>query len=332
MIRIYSIVPSIDQPAEDERLLRFSPGGRGRWHDLQYTERHEEADIYTVFWPVDREYLKQQHPPKSVINLTREPSFHEDRFLKESQIMIREYGYAVPSSRRENGQKTFGPETLFSRWVPDGPISAVWWIGKSYDDLNDKPFPNKTKLASCVITGRFERPGHRLRLRFLKRFAERHPGVLDVYGRSKGGFDLNQIPGYRGPVEDKWEALAPYRYAFAFENTSQSNFWGEQLNDAILAGCFPIYWGCINLETFLPQDSFHWLDITKPDALDHALSVFKSDYREEHLKDLYEAKHRILNKYQYWPDLHNIINDLISGGVLDLDELERRRNEYQYIY
>lgn len=324
IIRIHSIVSPVDQPAEDERLPRFSPGGRGHWHDLQYTPEFEEADIYTRFWPVSQR--RRRCPPKSVINLTREPSFHKDFFDEGSRTWIRKYGYATPPLR------LFGPETLFSRWVPDGPISAVWWIGKSYDDLNDEPFPSKTKLASCVITGKLGRPGQRLRLEFLKRFTEQYPGVLDVYGRNKGGFDLNQISGYKGPVGDKWEALAPYRYAFALENTSRSNFWGEQLNDAILAGCFPIYSGCTNLEVFLPRDSFHWFDITKPDAAENALSVFKSDRREEHLKELYEAKHRILNKYQYWPDLHNIIDNLINSGMLDLDELERRRNEFQYIY
>ena len=326
MIRIHSIVHS-NQRDENERLLRFSSGGQGRWHDLQYTERPEEADIYTVFWPTNADYSGAEFPPKSVINLTQEPSFRgEIRMTRAggSKLIGWKY-YAVPSS------ENFGRETLFSRWVPDGPIAAVWWIGKSYDDLNDKPFPDKTRLASCVITGRLNRPGQRLRLKFLKRFAERHPNVLDVYGRNVGGFDLNQIPGYLGPVEDKWEALAPYRYAFALENTAKPNYWQQQLNDAILAGCFPVYWGCTNLEAYLPRDSFRWIDITKPDAPDHALGVFKSDLREEHLKELYEAKHRILNKYQYWPYVHNIILELISNGILDLDELGRRRGN-QYIY
>lgn len=321
MIKVHSIVHS-NQPFEDERLLRFSPGGRGRWHDLQYTEHPEEADIYTVFWPINPSYwyAREQFSSKSVINLTREP------YIRSSSSSVESRGREVPPAN------ILGSDPLFSRWISDGPISAAWWIGKSYDELNDKPFPNKTRLASCVITGRLNRSGHLLRLKFLKRFAERYPGALDVYGKNIGGFDLNQIPGYLGPVEDKWKALAPYRYAFALENVSKPNFWGEQLNDAILAGCYPIYWGCTNLETFLPQNSFRWLDITKPDAPDHALSVFKSDYRVEHLKELYEAKHRILNKYQYWPDLHSIINDLISSGILDLDELEQRREEYLYIY
>jgi len=137
----------------------------------------------------------------------------------------------------------------------------------------------------------------------MKKFMRRHPGVLDLYGR--------RLTSYGGQeIKDKWTGLKDYRYAFTFENSMQKGYWTEKICDAILSGCMPIYWGCPNLEEFLPENSFIRLDLKKEDAVERAYEIINSDFREQHIKELQIAKNLILDQWNVWARLHLIVNDL----------------------
>jgi hypothetical protein len=140
---------------------------------------------------------------------------------------------------------------------------------------------------------------------------------MNLYGRERdkisnifdGIIDFSTIGDYKGPLEDKWDGLAPYRYSFAFENTSEKNYFTEKIADPILAGCMPIYWGCPNIDEFFPENSYIWLDITEKDAVDRAFEVVNSDFRERNLQALREAKELILDEYQFFPTIKKIIDE-----------------------
>lgn len=171
---------------------------------------------------------------------------------------------------------------------------------------------------------------------FLKKFTDEYPGVLDLYGRNTGEFELSLIEDYKGPLKRKWDGLDHYKYSFAFENCYEPNYMSEKFNDAILMGCMPFYWGMTNIGHFYPEGSFVELDITKKDAPEKVMKILESDPRKRHLKELYMARDLLLNKYQFWPGLCNLINRLIKEGIIDLRKLKQRRNaralKYQYIY
>jgi hypothetical protein len=274
---------------------RFTPNCSGRWKNLELCDDFDKAELYVAMRSPRRvNPLIKKCPPRSVINFQREPKAH---LPPPSQI---------------------GPETIASRWVTESHNPGIWWSRKTYSELADNPFPEKTRLASYVTTGRYGGAGQRNRIDFTRSFTELYPNILDVYGNNVGGFDLTQIAGYRGFLEDKWNGLAPYRYSFAFENTYERNYFSEKLNDVILAGCVPIYWGCTNIDDFFPKGSIVKLDITKFDAVDRAMKIIKSDYRERHLAELERAKDLILNRYQFWPTVHRVINELMEQGELML--------------
>jgi hypothetical protein len=166
----------------------------------------------------------------------------------------------------------------------------------------------------------------------MRKFTDEYPGVLDLYGRNTGKFDLSSIDTYKGPIENNRDALDPYEYTFAFENICEPNYMSEKFNDAILAGCIPIYRGMTNIANYYPEGSFVEVDITKEDAPQKVMKVLESKYREQNIRALYNAKDLLLNKYQFWPALHGLIHRLIGNGTIDLNKLKRRRNKYQYIY
>lgn len=213
-----------------------------------------------------------------------------------------------------------------------------WWISKTYDELVALDPVKKTDDLSWITTdngrnvGTLSRQarrlcrsigiseqqrqsiplvnrggtdGHILRMELLDRILSDEPGLLDLYGR--GDFDG---PHYRGELDDKWDGLETYRYSLAIENYSGPNYFSEKLTDALLAWCMPIYWGCTNLESFLPEDSFVRIDIEDPNAPEKIRKIVNSDLRERNIDAIAEARRRLLNEYQIWPTVERAINNL----------------------
>jgi hypothetical protein len=320
MTKIHVIIPEQSVKQSHDRLRRFSPNCSGKWKNIKLCDNFNDADLYVAFWCGDP-ILRKKCPPHSVINVIHEPSWH---IPKTSEL---------------------GEETITNQWVVDTHNPLMWWVEKTYSELANHPFPKKTKLVSTMTSSKylprkrqyrlqllkaFDRvfpgvlhsfgkqratgwvipAGYRFRINFIKKFTSAYPNVLDVYGRNLGNFNLSVFNGYLGALKSKWDGLAPYRYAFAFENTSEKNYFSETLVDCILAGCMPLYWGCSNLKEFLPENSFVELDITKKNAVSKAINIIDSDYRERNLDALEKAKDLILNKYQFWPTIHEIIRKL----------------------
>src|SRR5690606_21144208 len=98
-------------------------------------------------------------------------------------------------------------------------------------------------------------------------------------------------------IPDKWDALAPYRYSIAFENSSFDDYFTEKVADPILAGCLPLYCGCPNLERWLPPGSFLRFDPDDPGVFDRIRDCIASELWQERRPALEEAKALLLEKY-----------------------------------
>lgn len=270
-----------------------SPGESCRWKNIVSVEDIKEADYLVIInEPVGFDI--PDFPPEHILYFKREP----DEFL-----FVQHYWDKVP---------------LESHVFPLGDLHEMqrWHIQKSYDELKQMDFPEKTKKLSCVMSnyGDGSQPpdiqvlqGHKLRWFFMRNFLQKYPEEVDVYGKR---LDAYKFKWNKGWIVDKWDGLRDYRYSFVFENSWQPGLFTEKLCGPVLAGCMPIYWGCPNLEKFFPENSFIRLDISKEDAPDRAMEIVNSDFREQHLDELREAKKRILEEYNVWPTLYKIVNKI----------------------
>jgi len=146
--------------------------------------------------------------------------------------------------------------------------------------------------------------GHVERMEFLRRLiAVDQP--MDLFGR--GDFDCSQ---YNGKIDNKWDALEEYRYSLAIENYSGENYFSEKILQPLLAWCMPIYWGCTNLSEYLPEDSYVRVDITSDDSPERVQEIIQSDYREQNLDAIREARELILYRHQMWPRVSDEINNI----------------------
>jgi hypothetical protein len=146
-----------------------------------------------------------------------------------------------------------------------GQTGLPWHLGRrqrrhvnlgfhlGYDELKAMDVPAKDKDLSLICSTAAGTAGHRRRNRFVEALQDRLGDRIDVFGRG------------RREVEDKWDALARYRYTVALENCACRHYWTEKLADPFLAWCFPFYFGCPNLDEYFPPESFCPIDLEAPE-------------------------------------------------------------------
>jgi hypothetical protein len=89
------------------------------------------------------------------------------------------------------------------------------------------------------------------------------------------------------------------------------NYFSERLFDSMLMWCIPIYYGGTNIDKYLPINSFQYFDLYNLNHTpEYILDIIHSDFREQHLSDLAEARNLLLNKYQIWARMWETIHSL----------------------
>jgi len=135
-------------------------------------------------------------------------------------------------------------------------------------DVENYPMPEKTKTISIVSSiSKKKRFGHRKRVAFVSALLSHYGGKIDYYGH---GFN---------PIQDKLEAIAPYKYHIAVENCNLNNYWTEKLADAWVAWSLPIYCGDPSILRKVPDPlGIEVIDISDPmSAIRHIDYILSSD-------------------------------------------------------
>ena len=101
----------------------------------------------------------------------------------------------------------------------------------SFTKAMNYPVPEKTKIMSSVSSLKHSTEYHRKRIKFIREIQREFAGEIDCFGREYN------------PVNDKLDAIAPYKYHIAIENSRHRNYWTEKLTDAWAGWSLPIYFG-----------------------------------------------------------------------------------------
>lgn len=183
------------------------------------------------------------------------------------------------------------PEELVHPHRVDGAGYMVWYTGRSFAEERSRPLPEKTKVVSAVYSAkRMRHTMHAARWRLLEAAAAKLPG-LELFGK-----------GVR-PVENKWEALDPYRYHIAFENHVGPGHWTEKIADALVCGCLPFYAGDPALADVLPGRSFIPVPADDPErAVAIMAKAIADGEREKRLDAILEARELLFSKYNLFAE------------------------------
>jgi hypothetical protein len=259
---------------DSSRLIAQTPGKKGVWDGIRFTlEEVLDCDYFVMLNNRRANPVTVRCPREHVWCLIQEPYVPGifEWLVENHEPYARVFTQYIPVP---------GP-----KYVRSQPAMS-WEIDLSYDDLAAMSIPSKTAAISYVAAKEVWLPRQRKRnaLRnFLMRTA---PDKVDLFGR---GFNY---------IENKWNAIAPYRYSIAVENSFGNDYWTEKLSECFLSWTVPLYDGCPNLEDYFPADSF-----IRIDAADHAATLatinqlLQHDEWERRLPALKEARRRFLERY-----------------------------------
>ncbi len=129
---------------------------------------------------------------------------------------------------------------------------------------------------------------HKRRFEFMRSMMQALP-EMDVYGR-----------GVK-PLDDKAEAVAPYRYQIVIENFVGLHHWTEKLSDAFLGLSLPFYIGCTNAADYFPPTSFIPIDIDDPAGAVNIIRQAIADHEyEKRFPAIQEARRRVMYEHNYF--------------------------------
>jgi len=273
--------------------LRQTPSGDGVFGDTRFVFDRDLRDYdYLIVFNQLPPDLHVRIDPQRAIFVAAEPA----NIKRYDATFLRQFGTVITNDR-----DTPHPARIFSQvgapWhigVPTGQL-ARYGESLSFAQLERLSGP-KRKLVSVICSDKSDTPAHRRRLDFVAALRAHFGDRLDFFGRGLRDF------------EDKIEAIAPYRYHIALENTDARDAWTEKIADPFLAETFPIYWGCRNLEDYVPAESFARIPIDDDAAAIDAIErTIASDRAGSALEAVREAKRRILFEHNIFALLDRTI-------------------------
>ncbi len=142
---------------------------------------------------------------------------------------------------------------------------------------------------------------------------------FDVYGATPF-----KLPNYRGRADDKLAVYGRYRFALCFENLYlphwSSGYLTEKLFDCFFASAVPVYYGCYNIERYVPTECFvdyrrlgspaalrdHLLQLTDDAYLAHAHAIQRFlrtyDFRRHHWNHVYRLVAQLAQEARVHPE------------------------------
>lgn len=115
--------------------------------------------------------------------------------------------------------------------------NAVPWV-------QDKKIHKKNKLVSMISSNKTMCEGHKIRLKFVKKFGDK----VDLFGR---GFNT---------IQHKEEGLKDYMFSIAIQNTVYDTYFTEILTDCFATGTIPIFYGSRGVIEYFNEDGIIFLD------------------------------------------------------------------------
>ena len=255
------------------------------WNDINFTfDPVEKCDLFIAL-----------NPPNKDVKI-RCPFGNKWLFTGESPI--EQYRWHIESFKYFDKVFTFWDDSVSENIIHD-QTSLPWHIGRSYDELVQLSFnealSHKTDAVSWVTSNASHKEGHKLRMSF-KDFLVVNKFKFDLYGR---GFN---------PIHDKFDGIFPYKYSIAIENYSCNDYWTEKIADCFLSWTVPIYWGAKNILSYFPEKSIILIDPNNHQySLDRIKRSIGENYFYANIDAIAEARDLILNKYQLFPHVCDLI-------------------------
>lgn len=290
---------------------RYFPDGNPQWRRCRFVFGDEDSYDWLVVYDELRGTEMLKCPKQNTLLITTEPSSiktYETCYLKQfGHVLTGQEDWAL-----QHPGKIYSQPALF------------WYYGKkdlSYDEMVKNPPEHKIRILSTVTSAKKQKHTlHNQRFNFIKELAKRVP-ELEQFGR-----------GIR-EIDDKADALDPYKYHIAIENHICDHWWTEKLSDSFLGLTLPFYSGAPNAADYFPPESFIPIDIQDVEGSARIIKqAIENNEYEKRLSAIREARKLVLGKYNLFATVSQIIEEhdtprvMPSRPITILSRHELRKN------
>lgn len=279
---------------------RYFPNEDGVWGDCRFVFEREARDydwlvVYDDLPPPpggSRQNAREALacPAANTLLVTTEPAsikaYGRGFAAQFGHVLTSQPPWALPHPRRHYQQSA-------NHWFY-GSARERWM---SHAEMRAGPAcADKTRDLSTVYSSKRQwHTLHAQRFAFIAAMHERLP-ELALFGRGAT------------PMDDKAEALAPFRYHLAVENHIAPHHFTEKLSDAFLGRCLPFYAGAPNAADYFPQDSYIPIDIRDPDGAARIIrAAIAANAWQARLPLIEEARRRVLEEHHLFAVIARIV-------------------------
>jgi len=291
-------VINISSPHTNAWLRQF-PHGKPEWNGWRFVFNEESCDYdYLVVFDDLHAPIKPLFRPENTIHLATEPpSVHS-----YAVPFLGQFSWIVTQDTRVKHPGVIYSQpglTWFIGWKPGSLEDHSTLNFEQLHDLFEAP---RTKLLSVISSNKAFTPEHAKRLHFAKKLKEHYGDKIDFFGR---GFTQ---------MDDKLDALRDYRFNVVLENSSADHYFSEKFTDCVIAGAYPLYFGCPNLDQYFPQGSFLRIDIENFEKsilmIDAAIA---EGLDKKNRNELRLARDLAMYKHNLFPMLVKLIEGIEAG-------------------
>lgn len=279
---------------------RYFPAGDGRWGDCQFLFERDASDYD---WLAAYDDVPPQSggrrdeasetlacPAANTVLVTTEPSsikaYGRGFAAQFGHVLTTQPAWALPHPQRHFQQAA-------NHWFYGSGANA--WMSRAELLAGPSPEAKSADLSTVYSSKRQWHTNHAQRFAFIAAMRERLPEMA-LFGRGAT------------PMDDKAEALAPYRYHLAVENHIALHHITEKLSDAFLGRCLPFYAGAPNASDYFPPDSFIPIDIRDPDGAARIIRTAIADQAWQKRLDAIEAARRsVLEQHHLFAVIARIV-------------------------
>lgn len=268
-------------------IIRQSPGHSGVWGQYKFVfDRVDSADFLVVLnYPLEDTFISVREGGKILI--MQEPPYNRNLYYKDY------FKYFDLVISHFDGVKNGVKIPPFLPWLVEGDYD--YFMNKSFREFKTSDVP------VWVTSNALVNPGHQPRLDFIE-FLKKKEFNFHLWGR---GFN---------PVQNKNDVFINAKYVIAVENYFDKDYFTEKIIDPILMGCFVFYYGCPNIDEYLPEGCFAHIDLNDFDKSQKIIEdKISSNAWENGLDSITEAKYRILNSLQFFPALTTYLDKINLG-------------------
>ena len=277
-------------------MMRQTPEGAGRWDGHEFIiVGAADADALVVIDDLGASFVTTVPRQRRILVVTEPPGLrsYPRKFLDQFGVVLSPYAFETGSAQLVLTQ-TGLPWFLGIKFAPGGPVSTL-----SFEDLAALPPMPKEPRISVVCSTKTNLPKHRLRLEFVAKLHAELGDRVCVFGR---GFT---------PIEDKFDAIAPFAYHLVLENNDIGHFWTEKLADAYLGWAYPVFSGTPEAPTDFPPGAMLPIDIAQSDRSIATIRQLLTDHPyEKHLPKLHQARERLLRHHNLFALLSRVVSEL----------------------